>query len=257
MEGAYWDPICPLHASTGGLEPNVVSYSSAITAYDRAEKWWAAHHVLVTFPMANVRANVVSFNAGLSAFEVGAEWQKALLLLHQMPSVRLGMDARSQSGRLLDFSGGVMDVISIGSAINACDSGECWEMATQLLAGMGQAHLISYNSTISSCGKGGQWEQALELLSRLQAARLADVVGFNATISYNSAISALERGSQHHLALEILTQMPSASVLPDVISYNATIDACAGLSFPGDMYRLTAPSGHLFNGLSIEDSIVQ
>ena len=40
--------------STGGLEPNIVSYSSAITAYDRAEKWWAAHHVLVTFPMANV-----------------------------------------------------------------------------------------------------------------------------------------------------------------------------------------------------------
>ena len=47
-----------------------------------------------------VRANVVSFNAALSAFEVGAEWQKALLLLHQMPNVRMAMDARSQSGRI-------------------------------------------------------------------------------------------------------------------------------------------------------------
>ena len=74
---------------------------------------------------------------------------------------------------------------------------------------------------------------------------------------YNSAISALERGSQQHLALEILAQMPSASVLPDVISYNATIDACAGPSSPGIMYRVTARPWHLLNGLSIEESIVQ
>ena len=89
-------------------------------------------------------------------------------------------------------------------------------MATQLLAGMGLAHLapnaISYNSTISSCGKGGQWEQALELLSCLQEAKLADVVGFNATIS------ACERSGSWEEALQVLLQMPEASVPPDVIS---------------------------------------
>ena len=45
-------------------------------------------------------------------------------------------------------------------------------------------------------------------------------------VSYNSAISAVEKGGQWQLALNLFHSMSVAKLLPDVISYNATISSC-------------------------------
>ena len=45
-------------------------------------------------------------------------------------------------------------------------------------------------------------------------------------ISFNSAITACGKAAQWQAAVELLWQMPSTSLTPDVISYNAAVAAC-------------------------------
>jgi pentatricopeptide repeat domain-containing protein 1 len=95
---------------------------------------------------------------------------------------------------------------------------------------------ITYSATISACKKGGQWQLALHLLNLMPEARVVPN-----EITYNAAIRACEcgaerdhlqhrhqclrKGGQWQLALSLLSLMPEARVVPNEITYSATISA--------------------------------
>ena len=63
--------------------------------------------------------------------------------------------------------------ISFSAAISACEKGQQWQRALQLMEGMQarsvQPNVISYNAAISACGKGQQWQWVLQLMEGMQA----------------------------------------------------------------------------------------
>ena len=81
--------------------------------------------------------------------------------------------------------------------------------------------MISYNAAIIACEKGNQWAKALDLLQEMTNSGIEPNV-----ISYSAAISACEKGSQWEKALGLLQEMTNSGIEPNVISYSAAIKAC-------------------------------
>ncbi|CAK0899307.1 unnamed protein product, partial [Prorocentrum cordatum] len=80
--------------------------------------------------------------------------------------------------------------------------------------------LVSYNAGISACEKGEQWQRALELLSEMLKAKLEPSV-----ISYHAEIVACARCGQWRQALSLLGEMRNRYVEPNEDSYNLGITA--------------------------------
>ena len=90
------------------MEPNVISYSSAISARSKGQQWEQALS-------SRLEPNVISYSSAISACSKGQQWEQALSLLSEMRSSWLQPD-----------------VISYNSAISACDKGRQWEQALSL-----------------------------------------------------------------------------------------------------------------------------
>ena len=62
------------------------------------------------------------------------------------------------------------DTTSYNAAISACEKGQCWELALELLEDCktwATANSISYNAAISAIQKAGQWQHAFALLETM------------------------------------------------------------------------------------------
>ena len=66
-----------------GVEPNVISYSAAISAREEGQQWEPAQSLLGQMEARGVEPNVISYNAAISACENGHQWEPALSLLRQ------------------------------------------------------------------------------------------------------------------------------------------------------------------------------
>ena len=64
------------------------------------------------------------------------------------------------------------DVVTYNAAISACEKGQQWASALNLLGQMWhwsvQANVVTYSAAISACERGQQWASALELLGKIQ-----------------------------------------------------------------------------------------
>ena len=68
------------------LERSAISYSAAVSAFEKAGEWQTTLVLLATMHKTVLRPNAISYNAAMSACEKGAAWQSALLLLAAMPA---------------------------------------------------------------------------------------------------------------------------------------------------------------------------
>ncbi len=60
------------------LEPDVIRYNAAISAYEKGGQWEKALQLLDEMQQRRLEPDVISFNAALSACKNGGQWEKAL-----------------------------------------------------------------------------------------------------------------------------------------------------------------------------------
>ncbi|CAJ1355985.1 unnamed protein product, partial [Effrenium voratum] len=141
--------------------------------------------------------------ASIRACGEASRWQQAVQLLGALIAEDLADD------------------FSFTFAIGACEKASQWRQALDLLTAVfvhkTEPSVFPFNSALSACACGLQWQISLGLLEDLEARHLrADVVTYNCLI----------RSADWALALFFLRSLPSQTVRPTVISFNAALDAC-------------------------------
>ncbi|CAJ1354758.1 unnamed protein product [Effrenium voratum] len=125
------------------MHPSNASFSSAISACEKAFRWEQALVLLEAQP----RPQLSAVNAAISACEKCSRWQEALLLFEGMPRRQLSPDR-----------------ISFNAVLRALP----WRLSLSLLAQMPLSRVdpdgATLNTVISVCEKALQWQVVLELL---------------------------------------------------------------------------------------------
>lgn len=123
---------------------DIIAYSTAISACEKAYQWQAAMSLLFNTLLAKMKMDLIAYSATISACEKCQQWQYALLLFHEIKA------------------GSHVDLITYNSVISACENAGKWQEALELLF---EAEVVSlktttmtYNVAISACEKGHTWE---------------------------------------------------------------------------------------------------
>ncbi|CAE8612218.1 unnamed protein product, partial [Polarella glacialis] len=173
------------------LEPNVVTYSSAISACEKGQRWAWACWLLQEMIGRQLEPNVVSCSAAISACGEEGQWHMALVLLAKM-----------------EASGPEPNEFSFNAAIRACQRGGCWQGSLWLLAAMRRSRpdrsltpdLLTFDAVGLACEQGCHTGPMPEILANLRydppsvATPHADV---------NQEVTTLELLSRHGCVDEV------------------------------------------------------
>ena len=128
---------------------DIIAYSTAISACEKAYQWQAAMSLLFNTLLAKMKMDLIAYSATISACEKCQQWQYALLLFHEIKAASH------------------VDLITYNSVISACENAGKWQEALELLFEAEDISLktttMTYNVAISACEKAHMWEAQLEL----------------------------------------------------------------------------------------------
>ena len=123
---------------------DIIAYSTAISACEKAYQWQAAMSLLFNTLLAKMKMDLIAYSATISACEKCQQWQYALLLFHEIKA------------------GSHVDLITYNSVISACENAGKWQEALELLFEAEDVSLktttMTYNVAISACEKGHTWK---------------------------------------------------------------------------------------------------
>ncbi|CAE6963981.1 unnamed protein product [Symbiodinium sp. CCMP2592] len=218
------------------LRSDMVTYSTAISACEKAARWQHAAVLLQEMLASRVEANVVCYNAAISAFGAGGRWELSLqhcreLLAASLPDqVSCGavMDAAAKGGRW-DWTLTVLssmgrwrlapDIFNYNIAISEASH---WEQSLQLQGcrESGRApNRITYSNALTTLAAYGCWKFALCMSRRMQADRC------HSEIAYGAALNACEKGLQWRASLMMLRWIAQQGMETNEICYRAVISA--------------------------------
>ncbi|CAE8642214.1 unnamed protein product [Polarella glacialis] len=187
---------------TATLEPDEISYNSAITACGRGQQWQVAVRLLRVLLKSKLRASVVSYSAAIDACGTGSAWEQALQLL---PAVHVGAVAASETTATTTTSSDPSPLNSLKSRSRLAPS---------------VAHAL--NAAVSACSEASYWEATLHMVSTARARALLspDVV------TCNSLATACLRGQVWEWGLELVDQARRWGLEPDAVTACAAFSAC-------------------------------
>ncbi|CAJ1335485.1 unnamed protein product, partial [Effrenium voratum] len=175
--------------------------TTIFSALGRETRWADACSLLRQLRLDAVGLDTIAHNAVIKACERGSQWPEALRLFGEV---------------------GAPDLVTFNTTISALQRGHEWQQAL-LLADQVQVlglrgDKVTCAASLQACERGGRWDLALQLLAefRQQGQELDQVC-------LNSAVSACGRCRQWQWAISLLEQSR-----PDVVTYNAAMDACRG-----------------------------
>ncbi|CAE7947594.1 unnamed protein product, partial [Symbiodinium sp. KB8] len=198
------------------LQPDLVTYTSMISACDKAHRPDWALELLHDLQGSDLQTDTVAYNAAIGACEKEARWESSILLFAKMAQ------------RFLEAS-----LLTRNSVLGCCQSAGQWQWALHLLtewSASEEVDLISYNSTMAACERGGrmgQWQRVVDLLRSLSTRRLeAD------GISRLTTVCACAKAAQWQYAIRVLQGFPcSEGLLPErLLTCNAALGACSRAS---------------------------
>ncbi|CAE7506162.1 EMB2654 [Symbiodinium sp. CCMP2456] len=177
-----WVPALRLLGSLEhlGLQGDDLSTNYVIVSCTASGRWQEA----LAIPVRTAGVATSACNAKLAAC---AEWQKVLALY-----------ATSLRAQLTP------DLVTYSTAIGACERGEQWPQALDLLdqmKGIRQVDAMAYTATIGACAGGAQWQHALALLEEAGGIRVNPD-----DIMIASAATACIKATRWELALDLVNQ---------------------------------------------------
>ena len=185
------------------LQPNAITYTAAISIYEKSSRWHLALNSLEKMALRFVQSHVFALNSCMASCE--EQWHVASQLCHSWNVRR--------------------DVATYNACLTALVNGGGWQQGLQQLRELQivllEATVISYNSAISAFERVSRWDYAVLLFQELPLRRLQANI-----TTCNTLISALEKSEAWHQALHLVAHMQVWHVQADVISYNASITAC-------------------------------
>ena len=208
----------------GDLAPDVVCYSSCISAYGRGDRCDDALKLLERLVDEDDRKtpepNTVAYNAAISACERAGRWEDALRLLEEMKgrqgcepntvSLNAAISACEKGGqynearRLREESGVRVDAATYNAAISALEKEGDWKGAYRLFEEMCEEGgeltptMVTYNALMQALGAAGRVEEGFALLKRFEAAGYADT-----SKSYSLHRSLLQLCRRHGTAEQV------------------------------------------------------
>jgi pentatricopeptide repeat protein len=144
-----------------GVESDVITYSSIISACEKSSQWERALELLSEMRERGIEPNVITYSAAISACEKGSKWERALELLSEMRQRGLEPNA-----------------ISFNAAITACEKGAQWERALELLGEMRQRgpapNIASFTAVMQCAVASGKIDEGFVLLQEAESAGFAN-----------------------------------------------------------------------------------
>ncbi|CAJ1369256.1 unnamed protein product [Effrenium voratum] len=204
------------------IEPDVISYSTFVSACAVASRWLGALEGWRAQLRAGVEPNVIGATSAASALERQGRWQ----LANWLGGLQLGAWSAGlvHLARLM-AKGGRADAVELGTVIRKCEAYGQWELPIHLLEApftSPAANAVSFTSAMSACARAGLWEYAM-LVFAWMLERGTEITA----VPCNAAISACEKGSQWQMALLVVKNMRKMRVQEDLLTYNSAISACA------------------------------
>ncbi|CAJ1396510.1 unnamed protein product [Effrenium voratum] len=149
------------------VSPDLISYSSAISAAEKGGQWEVALSLLTS--VEDMSPDVICYSSAISACEKGSQWRMALLLLTRMGSRKV-----------------TPNLISYNSAISACEKAGQDEAALAVLAEL-QAQtrpdVVSFSAALSALS-WRRWRTAGQLLEAMRHQQIQlNVVALNSALA--------------------------------------------------------------------------
>ncbi|CAE6965516.1 rsmF, partial [Symbiodinium sp. CCMP2456] len=197
-----------------GKLKSLAEYSPAIRACGKHSAWQCAVWLLGAEEQQKSPAALASYTACIS-FAWAAAWS---LLQDEGPN-----DPQAQQVE--------PNIISFGAVLSACEKGQQWEGALELLEQLGfvsavgqsrcQANIFTYNAAVRATSTARQWEHAARQVDALDLQRTGAMLVGDRAVSYGRAASI--HAAQ---AIVLVSEMHAGEVSPDKITYSS---ACLGL----------------------------
>jgi len=215
-----------------GVCPNAVVYSSAISACSRAAIYEPLKHrtaleLLSEAEEKGLQMSVVGYNTALGACSNAAEFEAAMVLFERMKSC------------------GIVDQVSYGTVMAACEKGEQWGQVLKYAHLMRDENIemdgIAVMSALHACQRKGLAEDAIYYLNMMKQSpkqpQQRKTAGWKRegargalkgpdNVAYRLAISACARGGDWENGITLLDEMKEVTGKADVIAYTAAITGC-------------------------------
>ncbi|KAL7448132.1 hypothetical protein ACHAWC_000380, partial [Mediolabrus comicus] len=200
-----------------GIEPNEVSYGVAVTACGNGGQWEKALELLEQMRKENMKINTITYNSAIAALA---------------KAVR----SESRQQRRYDYrpGGGWSKVESSDSTDN--NKNMLWKVALDLVHCMETEGIrrdsFTFSSAISTCGASGRWQESVDLIEAMKRETKPN------KIAYTSAITACANSEKWEPAFELFNDMKNDGLQPDLVAYNALINAGMMANQPEKVYEI-------------------
>lgn len=199
--------------ATDGIEPNDVSYSTAMSACGGCGDGQQVLDLLQEMDEAGLKPNVVAYTMAMGACLDCRQWETALDVFDKIHS-REGVEP---------------NVVTYNKAIEACGAagGARWQQALQLFRQMQiekiRPNVVTYRKTIQALAEADRWEDAFTVLGEMTTTH---GIRPKNPVVYLATMRACAAGGQPEKLVEIFEKMRADGVVKlQLTMYNMAIDA--------------------------------
>ncbi|CAJ1455237.1 unnamed protein product [Effrenium voratum] len=225
------------------LQPDAISFNSAITAAEGGQQWTVAV-VLLEDALTTTSPSAVTYNSVTSAVGAGQQWQLAPELFHQhraalgndplglatlLKSCQESMGWSKAADLLLEAQQHRMTTTTSSKNAAAMACKQRWLPALAALATAGaRCDEITFAAAAGACQEMSQWQHVLALHEAAQCEGTAPGL-----LLENAVHSAWRQARNWRGSLQLLREMQEDRILPDVVSFEATVQTCELRGQPG------------------------